>query len=94
MNEIFLKEEVEITLKEMKLFLTNMNSEYILDKRKAKMILDYIDDLMSLKNMYGYFLSVISSNTLRFRKYRENKRYKIIDFNIYDKIIEEGENDE
>ena len=45
MNEIFLKKEVEITLKEMRLFLTNMNNEFILDKRKTKMILNYIDDL-------------------------------------------------
>ena len=93
MNEIFLKDEVETILNEMRLFLTNMNSEYLLDKRQAKMILDYIDDLISLKDMYGYFLSVISSNTIRFRKYRENKKYKIIDFDRYDKIVEEEENE-
>ena len=86
-------EDVEKIIKDMKLFLTNLNDVFILDKNMARELLSYINDLKELKDMYGYFLSVISSNTKRFRKYRENKCYRIIDFDRYDKFLEEEEND-
>lgn len=85
------RKDSEKIIKDMQLFLTNLNDVFILDKRMAENLLCYIKDLEDLKNMYGYFLSVISSNTKRFRKYRENKRYRISDFKYYEKYIEEEE---
>lgn len=87
------REDIEKIIKDMRLFLTNLDDIFILDKRMTEILLDYIKGLEDLNNMYGYFLSVISSNTKKFRKYRENKRYRLIDFDYYDKYMEDEENE-
>lgn len=88
-----MNEDIEKIIKDMKNYLTNMNDVYYLDKRQVEMLLKYIREINEIKDMYGYFLSVVSSNMMRFRKYRENKSYRLKDFNRYNKYMEDEENE-
>jgi len=88
-----MSEDIEKIIKDMKSYLTNMSDVYYLDKRQVEILLKYIREINEIKDMYGYFLSVVSSNMIRFRKYRENKSYRIKDFDRYNKYMEDEKNE-
>lgn len=78
-------------INEMKSFSTNLKDVFYLDTREIDMLLTYIRELEETNNIYGYFLAIISSNCKRFRKYSNGKYYRLNDFNLYDKYMEEND---